>query len=183
MEIQGSLREGTRVRLLVPLKTGESVGNHDGRTAAEDNSDSDGMQQSSLQADRVRVLLVDDHALVRAGLSTVLGGHAEIEVVGEASDGLQAIEAAESLKPDVILMDVSMPRLNGIEATRRIKADLGDISVVGLSMHDQRDMAAAMLAAGASAYLSKTEPGEKLIAAILRAGAERKKNEADLAHR
>ena len=115
---------------------------------------------------KIRVLLVDDHAVLRAGMASLLNEEPDIEVVGEAWDGQMAVELAVELQPDVILMDVTMPRLNGIEATRRIVARLPQTWIIGLSMHDQESMALAMRTAGAKAYLSKDGRCETLIAAI-----------------
>jgi PAS domain S-box-containing protein len=115
----------------------------------------------------VRVLLVDDHAVMRQGLSLMLSGHEDIEIVGEAADGNQAIEAACRLNPDIILMDISMPVMNGIEATRQIHALLPHIRIIALSMYSAEDQNAAMQAAGAAAYLSKTGSPDDILSTIL----------------
>ena len=115
---------------------------------------------------RIGVLLADDHAVMRQGLASLLGAEDDIEVVGQAADGEQAVEKAQSLVPDVILMDVSMPRLNGVQATRIIHARQPDIRIIGLSMFDETDGATAMLEAGAVAYLTKTGESAKLLDAI-----------------
>jgi signal transduction histidine kinase len=114
----------------------------------------------------VRVLVVDDHEVVREGFVGLLTSQTGIEVVGEAADGEEAIELAERLSPDVIVMDVTMPRLNGVDATRRIVARQPDVRIIGLSMHGERDLAAKMLEAGAVAYLSKGGRAEDLVAAV-----------------
>ena len=119
----------------------------------------------------VRVLLVDDHPLLRKGIADLLREHGRIDVVGEAADGEQAIELALRTRPDVIVMDVSMPRMNGLEATKRITAHLPNTRVIGLSTHEYADMAQAMLAAGASEYLTKAQSTEMLLATILRLAA------------
>lgn len=112
------------------------------------------------------VLLVDDHALVRAGLAALLGGSDQIVVVGEAADGHQAVELATRLRPDVVLMDLSMPVLDGLAATRRIVADVPDTCVVVLTSHPDRARMEAAMSAGAVAYLVKDcEPGD-IIAAV-----------------
>lgn len=118
------------------------------------------------QSRRIRVLLADDHKVMRDILSLVLGDEPDIEVVGEADDGARAVELASKMHPDIVVMDVTMPRLNGIDATRRITSALPDVHVIGLSMHERDDMAASMMRAGACAYLSKDGPTEELIAAI-----------------
>jgi DNA-binding NarL/FixJ family response regulator len=112
------------------------------------------------------VLLVDDHRIVRDGLKGVIETVDDISIIGEASDGMDAVEQATTLRPQVVVMDLSMPRLNGIEATRRIKAQLPEVQVVGLSMHEGDDSADAMKAAGACEFLAKGGPVEDLITAI-----------------
>lgn len=121
--------------------------------------------------ERTRVVLADDHALVRQGLVGLLREHGEIEVVGEAADGQEAVAVALETRPDVVLMDITMPRLNGVEATRHITAALPQVRVIGLSMHDDADMGAAMRKAGAIGYLSKDVASDDLVSAILAAHA------------
>ena len=118
--------------------------------------------------ERVRVLIADDHSVMRHGLAALLGDQPDMEIVGEAADGREAIELARELRPDVVLMDVSMPNVGGIEATRVIRGELPQVRVIGLSMFEEADQAQAMLAAGASAYLNKARPSEDLVAAIRR---------------
>ena len=120
---------------------------------------------------RIRVLLVDDHALVRNGLSSVLRYHTELQVVGEAADGQEAVAMAAALKPDVVIMDVNMPRMDGVEASKRIKRDLPATVVIGLSMHDGGHHESAMRDSGAAAYLTKDSAAERLIETILRCRA------------
>jgi DNA-binding NarL/FixJ family response regulator len=115
---------------------------------------------------KIRVLLADDHAVLRAGMTSLLNDEPDIEVVGEACDGQMAVELAVDLQPDVILMDMTMPRLNGIEATRRIIAQLPHVRIIGLSMHEHESVAVAMRKAGAKAYLTKDGHSEALIDAI-----------------
>jgi len=124
---------------------------------------------------KIRVLLADDHAILRRGLATLLADEPDMEVVAEAADGQQAVLLAKQVVPDVILMDVTMPRLNGIEATRRITAELPGICVIGLSMHDEADMAAMMRRAGAREYLTKDVSAESLIQAIRQCDSSRGK--------
>ena len=114
---------------------------------------------------KMRVLIVDDHGIVRAGIRSLLEGQEDIEVVGEASNGDEAIAKARELKPDLILMDIAMPGMNGIEATRQIKQELQDTSILVLSMHDDEEFFFPVLRAGASGYaLKEAEPQELLYA-------------------
>jgi len=103
----------------------------------------------------VKVLLADDHKIVRDGLRTLLEKNAEVKVVGEAEDGRTAVQLAKKLSPDIVIMDVAMPDLNGIEATRQVVAEHPGIKVIAVSMHSDKRFVAEMLKAGASAYLSK----------------------------
>jgi DNA-binding NarL/FixJ family response regulator len=114
----------------------------------------------------VRVLLVDDDDLMRAGLTAVLSSDETIEVVGEASDGHAAVERATALRPDVVLMDVRMPSLDGIAATREVLAVSPDVRVVILTTFEQDDYIFGALSAGASGFLLKRTRPEDLIAAI-----------------
>ena len=114
----------------------------------------------------VRVLLVDDHRLLRQELRNILSFYRELTVVGEAEDGTQACELAQQLQPEVILMDVHMPKMNGIEATRRIKTILPHVTIIGLSVNTSAVAAHEMKDAGASAYLNKDTEPEDLYRAI-----------------
>lgn len=113
-----------------------------------------------------RTLLVEDHALVRAGLRALLNGAEGIEVVGEASDGRHAVEMCESLKPELVLMDVAMPDLNGVEAARQIKASCPDSRLLMVSMHESRQYIFESLKAGANGYVLKEAAFTELLAAI-----------------
>lgn len=113
-----------------------------------------------------RVLLVDDHAIVRQGLAGLLNDEPDIEVVAEACDGEQAIEQARLHRPEVVIMDVSMPGMNGIDATRKILAELPATRIIGLSMYTEADRAEAMRQAGAVAYVSKGGPSDDLLQAV-----------------
>jgi DNA-binding NarL/FixJ family response regulator len=115
---------------------------------------------------RIRVLLADDHTLVRQGLRALLEREADIKVIGEATNGREVIKKAEALRPDIVVMDVSMPRLNGIEATQKITTDQPDVRVVVLSMHAGEDIVKGMLRAGASGYVLKDAPANDLLSAI-----------------
>jgi two-component system response regulator NreC len=114
----------------------------------------------------IRILLADDHALVRQGLGMILGAQKDMEIVGQAGNGNEAVELAEKLKPDVIVMDVAMPELNGIEATRRLAASLPRTRVLALSMHKDSVYVREILRAGARGYLLKDSGDADLIAAV-----------------
>jgi len=117
----------------------------------------------------IRVLVVDDHAVVREGLRRLLVQEPDIQVAGEAVDGREAVEMAGRLRPDVILMDLNMPKLDGVEATRAIHNAFPDIRVIGLSMYEDAARARAIRDAGAVDYLSKSNPPRDVLAAIHRA--------------
>lgn len=112
------------------------------------------------------ILLADDHCIVRQGLRKLLEAEAGLEVVGEAADGQEAIALAERLRPDVVIMDIWMPRLSGIEATRRITASGSHTRVLILSMHKARSYVEDVLRAGASGYVLKDSSAEEIVAAI-----------------
>ena len=114
----------------------------------------------------VRVLVVDDHSIVREGLRSLLDAEPDIKVVGEAEDGNAAISEARQHQPDVVLMDVSMPRMNGIEATRRVVTELPSVRVVGLSLHADPHLVSQMLEAGAMGYVVKSAPVEEVTTAV-----------------
>ncbi len=113
-----------------------------------------------------RLLLVDDHAVVRSGLKMLLSAEGDVEIVGEASTAAQAMEAAGVVKPDVILMDIGLPDLSGIDATREIKKRFPQISIVALTIHEDEEYFFKMLEAGASGYVPKRAAPEELLIAI-----------------
>jgi PAS domain S-box-containing protein len=115
---------------------------------------------------KTRILVVDDHQVVRRALAQLLRAEADLTVVGEAGTGTAAVALARQLSPDVVLMDINMPEINGIDATRAIHAAFPAIRVIGLSMFDRGDQQAAMQDAGAVAYVSKSAPAEELLSAI-----------------
>lgn len=172
LNIETSPGKGTRAALCLPLTPGLSTISPD---TAEAGVSLPGSAAGPARAGwsppepggRIRLLLVDDHPILRKGLADLVRGTPEITVIGEAGDGQEAVDLAMTLKPDVVLMDVTMPRMDGIEATRRITAALRGVRVIGLSMHEGEEMATAMHDAGAVAYLTKGGDPDALIAAIL----------------
>lgn len=131
-----------------------------------DRTEADDWEEASLPAGRLRVLLVDDHRIVRKGVRALLTSRFDVDVVGEAASGEEALEQASQLAPHVVLMDVDMPGIGGIEATRRITALHPDLRVIGLSLHEEEGVIDAMFAAGASRYVLKDASPEKLMSAI-----------------
>ena len=119
----------------------------------------------------IRVLLVDDHAMVRRGMRDFLSLHEDIEVVGEAADGAAGVEQAKVLRPDIVVMDLMMPNLDGIEATGRIKAVLPDVEVIALTSFIEESRVVAAIEAGASGFLLKDAEADELAAAIRSAAA------------
>jgi DNA-binding NarL/FixJ family response regulator len=115
---------------------------------------------------KIRVLIADDHSLVRAGIRLLLEGHADIEVVGEAGGGGEVIELAAQLQPDVVLMDIAMGDLSGMEATAQIRERAPNARVLALTMHDREEYFFAMLQAGALGYVLKESQPDELLAAI-----------------
>jgi DNA-binding NarL/FixJ family response regulator len=115
---------------------------------------------------RIRVLVADDHTIVRQGLVGILKSSDDVEVVGEAADGAEAVAKATKLKPDVVVLDVSMPHLSGLEAARRIREALPATRVLVLTMHDDEEYVLKMVRAGASGYLLKDSAASELIAGI-----------------
>lgn len=113
-----------------------------------------------------RILLVDDHAVVRSGLRMLLENERDVEIIGEASSAHEAIQAAMSLKPNVILMDIGLPDLSGIDATREIKKRVPESAIVALTIHEDEEYFFKMLEAGATGYVPKRAAPEELITAI-----------------
>ena len=115
---------------------------------------------------KTKILICDDHLVVIDGIKRALSDHPEFEVVGEALDGNQAVEQAESLKPDIVIMDISMPGLNGIEATLRIKKLCPDIRIIVFTMYSNKEYVIDLFRAGISGYVMKKDPTSDLILAI-----------------
>jgi len=114
----------------------------------------------------IRILIADNHGILRQGIQALIYKHSDMEVVGQADNGLEAVELTRQLQPDVALMDVTMPVLNGIEATRQIKSELPEVKVLALSVHAKREFIIDMVKAGASGYMLKECVLDDLIRAI-----------------
>ena len=115
---------------------------------------------------KIRVLVVDDHALVREGIHALLGLYDDIEIVGEASEGREAVVKALELDPDIVVMDIAMPEMEGLEATRRIKKKNPKIKILLLTQHDNREYILSGIKAGGDGYIPKKAMGEEFISAI-----------------
>ena len=176
-ELESASGKGTRATLILPIDVQSMVngerssvdevasGSHQPSVTRTENEKVVPITSQTLQQ-RIRVLLVDDHAMVRQGLRSVLDNYANIEVVGEAWNGEEAVEAATALNPTIVLMDINMPKMNGIEATAAIKARFHDMIVIGLSVHAGGANEKAMIQAGASMLLTKEAAVDELYQAI-----------------
>lgn len=162
LDIDSRPGQGSRITLCIPGPGEEALSAHAPPTGGE----SDAAAPATAQPARRRLLVVDDHAVLRHGLVQMLNREPDLEVVGEAVDGQDALEQALRLQPDLILMDISMPRMNGLEATRRLSQEMPGTRIIGLSMHARDEMAEQMLAAGAVAYLVKSSPVEDILEVI-----------------
>jgi len=161
MRIKSAKGKGSKFYVVVP--DAEIVGK--GGTA-ERGPEGRVQEGESKPAARLRVLVADDHEIVREGLLSLLAEEHNIEVVGEAANGREAVDLAGRLRPDVVIMDVAMPLIEGDEATRQIKMHLPQTRVIALSMYGDEDSVERMRQAGAEAYVLKTAPSEELLAAI-----------------
>lgn len=161
---------GTRMTLELPVLISHAAGPGEApagvATAARPCPADRGSATVGEIAAKIRVLLADDHIVVRDGLCRLLQLQSDMQVIGQAADGHQAVDLARQLRPDVVLMDVSMPGLSGVEASRQILAEQPAVRVIGLSMHADEGVATSMMEAGAINYLSKTARPDSVIAAI-----------------
>ncbi len=166
LELVSRPGQGTRATLIVPLPLTSSAESGEVQRSGHPSHAVLSTQSSGLSSTRIRVLLVDDHAMVRQGLRTVLESYPDIEVVGEAADGEAAVSAADHLRPSVVVMDINMPRMNGIEATAQIKARHPGVVVIGLSVQADAHSRSALLGAGAVALVTKEAAAEELYRTI-----------------
>src|SRR5205823_11224254 len=115
---------------------------------------------------KIRILLVDDHTILRAGLKMMLNAQPDMDVIGEAHDGRQAVQESQCLHPDIVIMDITMPDMSGIESTRQIKKVLPDVKVLILTMHENDEYVLQAIRAGASGYILKEAADTELISAL-----------------
>ncbi len=175
LDIESRPGRGTRVVIRIPLKPPEGDA-----TSAADIVDDAPAQETEPESDsrKISVLLVDDHRMVREGFRSLIEDLPDIHVVGEAGDGMEALRLARELHPDIVVMDVNMPRMNGLEATRQLFHELPGSSVIGLSLHGREDMADALMKAGATAYITKEDAHETLSDVIRETAREKKAGRA-----
>ena len=168
MQIRSAAGMGSRFRITVPDGDGSSSSTERRRQRREDWSEGDGQAETQAEATETtyRIVVADDHEIVRQGLRALFDEEADMELVGEAANGREAVNVAYESKPDVVIMDVSMPLMSGDEATRQIKTHVPGTRVIALSMFAQGEMAEKMRRAGAEAYMLKTDPADELLAAI-----------------
>lgn len=177
MEVESVAGQGTTVRLVCPADVGrfaqrplfadsDAPSTEMPSPADPSSAEPSAADPPQAAAPSIRVLLADDHRIIRMSLSGLLGRAAGVEVVGEAVDGEDAVQKACKLRPDVVLMDVNMPKLNGVEATRRLKVERPGIRVIALSMHESDHRELDMFEAGAECYVVKDGPPEQLLRAV-----------------
>jgi DNA-binding NarL/FixJ family response regulator len=162
-DIQSQPSRGTLVTLILPVGDTHAVA----QVVPEKMQALSGNQIGNARSDQfARVLLVDDHAMMRQGLRSILTGYSDLEVVGEAANGVEALCAVEQHRPAVVIMDINMPEMDGVEATVHLKTRYPDMRVIGLSVNAGRENQEAMLKAGASLLLTKEATVEQLYGAI-----------------
>jgi CheY-like chemotaxis protein len=168
MELITQPGKGTRVILRLPERVQpEPVAPSSARVIPEPEAVAPTIKPAPREEGQlVRVMVVDDHKVLREGLAEILRAQPDMELVGEASDGVEAFQMANRLRPDVVIMDISMQRLDGIRATRRITKSMPQVRVIGLSTFEEAARGKALREAGAIGYVSKSQPAEQLLSAI-----------------
>src|SRR5277367_2919050 len=131
---------------------------------------------------KIRIMLADDHTLFRQGIRTLISAEPDMEVVGEASNGGDAVEKANEARPDVVLMDIGMPGLSSFEATRQIKKNRPETKVLFLTMYDDEDYLVEGMEVGASGYVLKDSPSAQLVAAVRDIRSESARNQGPVSH-
>ncbi len=163
MEMASMPGQGSRFTLWAPLDRAPRAPEQASGGARQDTP----RTAPPARADRtIRIVLVDDHTMVRQSLARLLGEAPDLEIVGEAADGKTALDLVEQIRPDVVLMDINMPVMNGIEATRALRAAYPAVCVIGLSMYEDSEQSQAMRNAGAAAYLTKSDISDNLLKSI-----------------
>jgi CheY-like chemotaxis protein len=160
---------GSRILLAVPIAVsmaGSADTNAGRQVTASVAVSPDPALEGARSTKKLRIALVDDHIVMRQGLAGLLRAEPDMEIVGQASDGESAIHLIREIRPDVVLMDISMPGMNGIQATQIIHSELPEVRIIGLSMFQEGEQARAMREAGAVDYLTKSGPSEAVVAAI-----------------
>lgn len=169
LEIDSEPGRGSHFTLVVPIDEDDKITVEDTAHKKDSAKSSSGTAKTtgaSSKPGAIRVLVVDDHQVMRNGLVRLLNKEADINIIGEASNGVEAVDFVKDNQPDVIIMDITMPEMDGIEATRLIHQDYQDINIIGLSMHEESEYSDLIKGAGAVDMLSKGGPSEKLFAAI-----------------
>ncbi len=167
LSLETSLDSGTTARIKLPLpQAADLKAPHLPDTSVDANSSGTGKRTRVTPSDVIKILIADDHAMVRDGLRSVLEKYSQIQIVGEAQDGEEAVALADGLRPDVVVMDVSMPRMSGIEATKQIRSRHPDIVIIAMSVNADPGTVGATASAGASGFVSKFEAAYKLHEAI-----------------
>jgi PAS domain S-box-containing protein len=161
VRIQSSSEGGTTTMISVPIAIATKAAP---RQVVDDAARN--LTRRSSDVPTVRVLVADDHRLFREGLISLISQESFVNIVGQANDGQEAIEMARELKPDILLCDITMPKLNGIQVAAQLSSEMPELRIIGLSMHEREDMANAMTEAGAVAYCTKGGPTDNLLAVL-----------------
>ncbi|HEX2054863.1 MAG TPA: response regulator, partial [Nitrospiraceae bacterium] len=174
-ELESARGRGTRACLILPCGPQQS----DSVAPISDGASSRAPGAVEIREGATRVLLVDDHAMVRQGLRSILDGYRDLQVVAEAADGQEAVELAQLLSPDVVVMDVNLPKIDGVEATRLIKGQRPSTVVIGLSVHHTNQIQHVFEEAGAAGYVTKDAAADSLYNAIIAAVGNKPAASAD----